>query len=253
MEKKKTIAKVVVAVVLWAIAIVRIIAYGRNDTKETIVSAFDKIRLTQMNANLEGFGFYADVYLSDQAKEVFVKDIGYDLGLNYCDITQSRNGELAVTTLLKEGKYATTTIQMITKEEKLTENMIESKQYICIDVELGENLEAAIYYQEKISEEFQKLGIEGTVTINLSGYLDGRADLVMRNLIADQILKQMDAKIMAQNRSEELYTIYAYTKRVNDYIVVSGEKINLNISTSYDEEENRTYFYVSTPIITSDY
>lgn len=250
---KRTLAKVVVAVLMWAIAISRIVVYEKNSAKETIVSAFDKIRLNDMTANLEGFGYYADVYLNNQAKEVFVKDIGYDLGLNYCDVTNVRNGELEVTSLVKEGKYATTKIQLITKEEKITDNALESKQYVSIEVELGENLEAALYYQEQIKEEFAKLGITGNVTVNLTGYLEGKADLAMRNIITDQVIKQLEANIIAENRTEDLYTVYAYTKRVKDAIEVSGEKINLNISTSYDENNNRTYFYVSTPIISAEY
>ena len=83
----KTIRKVILAIVLWAIAITRIVIYGSSGTaRETLVSAFHQIQLNEMTASIEAFGYYSDVYLSEKAKETFVKDIGYELGLNYCDI-----------------------------------------------------------------------------------------------------------------------------------------------------------------------
>lgn len=92
---RKTINKVILAVLLWIIAIYNIVVFGRNgNARETLVSAFNQIQLNEMNASLEGFGYYGDVYLSQSAKETFVKDIGYELGLNYCDVKRSMKGKL---------------------------------------------------------------------------------------------------------------------------------------------------------------
>lgn len=251
---KKTAGKVVLAVVLWAIAITRIILYGNNETaKETLVSAFNQIQLNEMTATLDCFGYYADVYLSEKAKETFVKDIGYELGLNYCDVYTERDGELATTKIFKDGKYADTEIKLITHEEKITDNVLESHQYVMISIDLGTNINAAMEYQKILKALFDKMEMDGDVTVNLTGYLEGEADLALKNMISDQLIEQMDAEIVAENRTDDLYTIYAFTDSVDDFIEVSGEKINLNISTYYDEQDDNTYFYVSTPIINTEY
>lgn len=251
---KKTIRKVILAVVLWAVALVRIYTYGHNSgTTETLVNAVNQVQLNDMSASVDAFGYYADVYLSEKAKETFVRDIGYELGLNYCDISTEHDGGLAVTTLTKNGKYAVTQIKMITREEKLTENVLESHQYLLINIDLGNNLNAAMEYQKVLRDLYAKFDIEADVTVNLTGNLDGQADLALKNLISNQIIDQMGAKIVAENRTEEVYTIYAYTEQVEDFIKVSGKKINLNISASYDEQKNKTFFYISTPIINTDY
>lgn len=250
----KTIRKVILAVVLWAIAITRIVIYGSSTTaKETLVSAFHQIQLNEMTASIEAFGYYSDVYLSEKAKETFVKDIGYELGLNYCDIYTERDGELATTVLTKDGKYADTIIKLITREEKISESVLESNQYLMVSIDLGSNLDAAIDYQKVLEEMFRELDIEGDVTVNLTGYLLGKSDLALKSMITDQLIERMEGKIVAENRTEDLFTVYAYTSQVDDYIKVSGKKINLNISAYFDETTQRTYFYVSTPIINTEY
>ncbi|MDD6572560.1 MAG: YwmB family TATA-box binding protein [Thermoflexaceae bacterium] len=250
----RTIRKVILAVVLWVVAITRIIMYGSSGSaKETLVSAFNQIQLNEMSASIEAFGYYSDVYLSEKAKETFVKDIGYELGLNYCDIYTDREGDIATTGLIKNGKYADTEIKLITREEKISENVLESHQYLLITIDLGSNLDAAVDYQKVLKELFAEMEIDGDVTVNLTGYQEGRADLALKSMITDQLIEQMDASIVAQNRTEELFTVYAYTDKVDDFIKVSGKKINLNISAYYDENDDRTYFYVATPIINTDY
>lgn len=250
----RTIRKVILAVVLWVVAITRIIMYGSSGSaKETLVSAFNQIQLNEMSASIEAFGYYSDVYLSEKAKETFVKDIGYELGLNYCDIYTDREGDIATTVLSKNGKYADTQIKLITREEKISENVLESHQYLLITIDLGSNLNAAVDYQKVLKELFSTMEIDGDVTVNLTGYQEGRADLALKSMITDQLIEQMDASIVAQNRTEELFTVYAYTDKVDDFIKVSGKKINLNISAYYDENDDRTYFYVATPIINTDY
>lgn len=250
----KTKRKVILAVVLWAIAITRMVVYGgNNDTRETLVSAFAEIELNEISAKIQGFGDYGDVYLSESAKENFVKDLGYEIGLNYCEISSERDGMLATTTLTKDGKYADTQIKLITKEEKLTDTILESHQYVSVDIDLGTNIETAMEYQSIIENLFSEMEIDGDVTVELTGYIEGNANMALKNMISDQLLTRLDATVMAENRTDDLYTIYAYTEKIDDYMKISGKKINMNISASYDEVNDKTYFYVSTPITKSDY
>lgn len=253
-SKRKTIAKVILATLLWAIAIGRIYIYGGfKDTTETLVGAFNSVQLNDTSAIISGFGFYSDVYLSEKARTTFVKDIGYELGLNYCQVESSRDNNLATLSILKEGKYATTNIKLITKEEKFEDNCIESKQYVYVNIDLGNNIPAAMDYQKKLEDLFKDIGVDGQVTLSLTGSIDGKADMAIKDMVSSQIIELTDANIISENKTEEMYTIYAYTKNVDDYIEVSGKKINLNISSYYSEEDGKTFFYVATPIINADY
>ena len=74
-----------------------------------------------------------------------------------------------------------------------------------------------------------------------------------RNNMADLLLEQIEGKVVSEHRDEELFTIYAYTKLIKDYDMRSGEPVNINIAFNYDESQNLTNVYLSTPIIREDY
>ena len=74
-----------------------------------------------------------------------------------------------------------------------------------------------------------------------------------RKDITDELLKSLDAKVVSENRDSEIFTIYAYTDNIPDYIKSVGRKINLNLSAEYDEITNETVIYLATPINNLDY
>lgn len=245
--------KIVLAVLLWAVAISRIIVAGKPQAKETIVSAFNQVALQDMSATVETFGYYGNVYLSMEARKNLVRNIGYQLGMSNCEITGRIEDGVYITEICRDGTNAKTTIRMITKEESVTDTVVDSHQYVDIDIDLYGNLESALHYKEVLEKVLEEYGITADVTVNLSGSLKGKVDMALRNMVADHFIELLDGKIVAQNRTEELYTIYAYTKKVQDSIILGGKRVNLNISAFYDEEQDITCFYMATPIINASY
>ena len=51
----------------------------------------------------------------------------------------------------------------------------------------------------------------------------------------------------------QLYTIYAYTTYVSDFVMQEDQAVNVNIAMRYNEEEDKTYVYVATPVLGLDY
>lgn len=252
--KRRIIGKGILAVLLWTVAVTQLIAAGsRGEAKETLVTAFHQVQLKDMQANVESFGYFGNVYLSLEARKQMVKDIGYQLGMSGCEVVQQREGSTVITSIYRDGVNARTLLRLITQEEKLTDTVMECHQYVDIDINLKNNVESALYYKQLVSKIMEKYEIVTDVTVNLTGYLDGKINLAIRDMVSDRMIELMEGKIVAQNRTEELYTIYVYTKNVEDSIILGGKKINMNISSYYDEEQDRTCFYVATPLINADY
>lgn len=256
-EKRKSVrrvtGKIILAILLWAVAISKIILAGRPQAKETIVSAFNQVALSEMNASIESFGYYGNVYLSIEGRKNLVRNIGYQLGLSNCEVKGRIEDGVYVTELCRDGRNAKTMIRMITKEELVTDTVVDSHQYLDIDIDLYENVESALHYKEMIGKILEDYGMNADVTVNLTGKLNGKADMALRNMVTDHFIELLHGKIVAQNRTEELYTIYAYTKDVKDSIILGGKRVNLNISSFYDEEKDKTCFYIATPIINASY
>ena len=97
------------------------------------------------------------------------------------------------------------------------------------------------------------MDIVADISLNLVGSIDGELNNTEKNSITDKIMQEMNAEVITGNRSESIYTIYGYSEDIADYVVFGSTKTNVNIAISYDEEEDMTKIYMSTPIINEDF
>lgn len=89
--------------------------------------------------------------------------------------------------------------------------------------------------------------------MTFTGTYDGKLSIEERNKITDRFVKDLQANVVVEQRGDELYTVYAYTGLINDYVKSEGNKINVNIAFNYNEKKNKTNLYVATPILNQDY
>ena len=74
-----------------------------------------------------------------------------------------------------------------------------------------------------------------------------------KNMIADKLIESADGKILTESRQDDLFTVYAYTEHINDYILSGSMKTNLNVIISYDEINDTTEVCMATPLMNEDY
>ena len=60
------------------------------------------------------------------------------------------------------------------------------------------------------------------VNVNLKGEINGELDIQEKNALADSLLGEVGAKIVTQNRTDDLYVIYGYDDEI-DEILMSEE------------------------------
>ena len=61
------------------------------------------------------------------------------------------------------------------------------------------------------------------------------------------MLDKTGAKVVTGNKSDELYTIYAYDKDIKESVELGEGKVNVNISMEYNSDKNKTIVYYSVP------
>ena len=237
-------------IVLWAVlTAVYMTNMGRAD-KVSISTAFtdsvDGEEWCELDTYIEGYGKFGVCYLTQEEKERLVENIASALGITSSyGLATVCEDEVNITVLSKESVDGSVTIKAITQEPQV--------QYVYVNITVYNNIDCAVSYRELMEGMFDAMGIQGNVNMNLVGSLEGALNSTEKNELADGLLDRLDAKVVAENRDSDIFTIYAYSKGAGSYITIGGSKINMNIAIGYDEEQNRTKVYLASPVNSLDY
>ncbi len=237
-------------IVLWAVLTAVYMTNMGRANKVSISTAFtdsvDGEEWCELDTYIEGYGKFGVCYLTQEEKERLVENIASALGITSSyGLATIYEEEVNTTVLSKESVNGSVTIKAITQGQQ--------SQYVYVNITVYNNIDCAGSYRELVEGMFDAMGIQGNVNMNLVGSLEGALNSTEKNELADGLLDKLGAKVVAENRDSDIFTIYAYSKGAGSYITIGGNKINMNIAIGYDEEQDRTKVYLASPINSLDY
>lgn len=238
---------IVILIVLWALAFANY-ANSREENEVDIVTAFSNDSFLSTTSHIEAVAMYGNMYFSDEAKKDILVSVAGKLGIieGYYF-----GGEKGTVKLIKQSKYAITEISFVTMKNEKDAGV--ERQYLMTDISILNSLESAIVYRDKVEEIYEEMELLADVTLTLKGNIGGNLSAIQRDEITDDIIKSLDAKIVTQRRDSSIYTVYAYTEGIDDYVLNGTSKTNVNVAIYYDEIADETNIYVATPIINEEY
>ena len=237
-------------IVLWAVLTAVYMTNMGRARKGSISTAFtDRVEgeeWCELDTYIEGYGKFGVCYLTQEEKKRLVENIASALGITSSyGLATVCEDEVNTTVLSKESVNGSVTIKAITQEPQT--------QYVYVNITVYNNIDCAVSYRELVEGMFDAMGIQGNVNMNLVGSLEGALNSTEKNELADGLLDRLGAKVVTENRDNDIFTIYAYSKGAGSYITIGGNKINMNIAIGYDEEQDRTKVYLASPINSLDY
>ena len=252
--KKKYIFQkgaVCVALFLWMLSAAKVLWNGWEIVgKQQMISAFGSSVYSNMTANISTYGKYGDINLTTGAKKIILENIADQIGIDKYEILEREEDGKSVLELTQNSVNGNVVCRFITDSGM---SGSDSEQYIYISVTLKENIKSAFTYEEIVRNIAQELQMTSNVTVNLKGEVAGKLDIGVRNIVADKLLSSIGAKIVEENREEELYTIYAYNREIKEHVQLGSQKVNVNVTMYYDELRDVTCINLSTPISNEDY
>ncbi len=235
---------------VWLFVILKMILSAVFGKDTTLVSAFSATNPVFTDATVEISVRYPVEYFDSFDKKQILLSVAEKIGLQMLTeplitVTESRQE----VSYIKEAKKATTQLRAVSISEETTDG-IRMNHYLYVKLSLKESVQAVLFYKEVLEEALEGLGCTDISTIvSLTGEYEGYLTLERRDEVTDKILKALDARVMYEHRKEELYTVYGYTDAFKEYVTVEGNKINLHIAVSQNEERYRTIIYVASPIL----
>lgn len=259
MERKSRIKRInlprhallwILIVAVWLFVILKGFIGAVFEKNTSLVSAFSATNPGLLEATVEVTARFPEDYLDSFDKKQMLKQMAKEIGLVMQGdpqlVTTESRQELSYE---KSARMADTGLRIISLAQE-TENGEEIKHYLYARITLKESVESILTYKKLLEETFAGLKCTDiSTTIQLVGEYSGYLTLERKNEVTDRMLSAMKAKVVYDHRAEDLYTVYAYTAALENYLSVEDKKINLHIAMSQDEENYRTILYLATPIL----
>ncbi len=262
-----------VSIVIAAILSGIIIYAALKDDEEVVLVSAVKVMTgwdscVSVVGEISATAYYGDMYLDNREKKELLISLAKDIGIREeFEFGASWENGRDMVYLCKKGASSEFKLSMNTIETAAATAVSASAvaghtektyaQYIVCRLNITDSPESVCHYAELITDEIEKRGLYCDLTLTFISSYDGEFGSEERNVLTDDILKSLGAKVVAENRSEELFSVYAHTAAaaadMAEGIVIGNDKINVNIAINYNEAKGQTRVYLATPIIKMEY
>ncbi len=193
---------------------------------------------------------YGTAFLTEHDKQALIGYLADAIGVRMDGEITSRETDVSqVYSYTKQARQAATTIKAITLREDT------SRTYLYVELEIYQDTEYDILnYRDIILGTLKDMGVkQAETTLQLLGAYSGKLPVSEWDKLADKMIGNLSGKVIYENRDEDLYTIYAYSNMLSEYITVENKKINMQVAMRYEADNDRTVLYLATPIIRGEW
>lgn len=193
---------------------------------------------------------YGSDFLTEHDKQELLRFLANALGVQMeGNATATENDVSQIYTYTKQAKQAETTFKVVTLKEN------SGRTYLYTELVIYEDNQYDILaYRDQLLKALKELAVVRVeTTLQFLGAYEGQLAMSEWDRISDRMIKKLDGKIIYENRDPDLYTVYAYSAGLPEYITSNGKQINIQVAMRYEEDNDRTIVYLATPMIRGDW
>lgn len=255
-KDKRIQAFCIVFVFLWAAFFTQMLMKKRMGESVQISEAFMGTKVVTPTSSIDIAGKCASTKIALEEKKLFLHQIADKIGLDLeeTDFVEKNNKDATELYVERKSKDAFTKMQFVSVDVSDEEEEPIINNYVMIHLEIYDQIDAVMNYKRLIQDIFQKLEItQESSYVQYTGSYPGNLALSNKNKIANKMMRSLKGRVMYENRTDDFYTVYAYSGSLRDYISVGGSKINIQIAMNYNEVTDKTMVYLATPIMNGSY
>ncbi len=170
------------------------------------------------------------------------------------DIPKYTNNPQSTDTLTKSDLQAVTRdgvkISMLAMMVKDKQKVLD--RYITIEA-TSSNDGKAIELRDSIEKVLLANDLNPNINCCITGTFDGRLGDAQLEEICQRVLKDSSAKKVNSQRDNSAISVSAFSPLIKDTINVQGKSVNLSLVIRYNKVENKTYMWIATPVVNSEY
>ncbi|QUH29530.1 YwmB family TATA-box binding protein [Vallitalea guaymasensis] len=250
MLKKITCIILVFAALIVANDVEKMLVNG----EEKLLTTFNEVNFTLCETDLNMWGEYSKSYMTEPEMEKLALEVVNKLGLEpEYNVDYNSEEFKKVYSINKKTEEADTTIKVVELIEEVANNGLKVENYIVINIVLNDKCGSILYFRDKITEIFQEMNMDARDNLTITSKHKGKLDESKAKEIVKQIANKMSCQVKDSFKTENIYSIYGYSRYIDEHIITEGEKINVDLALTYNELEDMTYLYAAIPVITIDY
>lgn len=236
----------------WIFVFLKLLVGALFERNTSLVAAFSVPDPQEISATVEVTAKYPSGELSDKNKMLVMEEVADAIGLtiDYEPMVTETESRQEIS-FLKDAVAAETELKIITLQAGNEEDAnTGASTYLYAKICLNHSLDTVLSYRTLLEKTMNELSCtEISTTIQLVGDYAGYLPLERRDEITEKILSALGAEVVYEYREHDLYTVYAYTAGLDNFITVEGKKINVHIAMSQKEDHYRTILYLASPIL----
>lgn len=122
-----------------------------------------------------------------------------------------------------------------------------------VDITQQAGMENINDIRRRLNECLSNYGTHVPVNICITGYTDGRMEQFQREKTVDDLFLSFRAIMVEKINNDNLISVSGYSRGLPDSIKSNNKDINLNVACRYSSFDNKTYFWLGTPVINIEY
>lgn len=237
------------AAVLWLAVITQIIVNKAFRERFKITDAFIKSQTDEMQSRLEIIAEYDAAGLDVALAKDIINRLADSIGLKIDgDIRIWEEPDRIEYSFYKQAKQAFTEFKLISLAD--TNDEANMKHFIVARLNLKKSIKSIDMYKKLLEASLNKLGAKNRqVTLEYEGVREGELSSEAKRELARMLIDELHGKLALEYDEGDLYTAYAYTGMLDEYIVSNGVKINVQLVMAYNKAGNRTRISLATPVM----
>lgn len=153
---------------------------------------------------------------------------------------------------IKKDQYISCFIRCVSSVEK--DDKVSTNFYIALSSDLiNDSNESFNHTLVSIKDSLADIGMKASINESIIGFFEGRRQTKDLNNMLNEMFKYLRANKNDVIKESNYVSITGYTPMIGRYIEINGKKTNVNIALRYNSYEQKTYIWLSSPVINKEY
>lgn len=234
-------------ILIWAAVLLQLgVTIGLKDDRQ-LIEAFEVTHSVPVKSTIQVTGTYDNYLISRLEKERCLLFLGEGLGIQDKYNLEETGQNLSGLTYTKHGLYGDTIIRLLPKEKE------KEKQRIVTTITLNQNTESIMKMKEQLTALYKKLNMKPQILIDMNGTFPGKLSKEQQEDVKEDIYRRLEAKECKNISLDNCTSSYGFTQRLDEYQMLNGEKVNIQITFGYKEKDKTTTMHLAVPFLNEDF